>query len=108
MDRANYGRRKTRPGQVVDEKTRPALVFPGAGVVTCGVARDRLSLETGSGPAFAPAIALYRKFGVVEGSAFADYVKSPFNQFLHLDLTSNPAMPDGDTPQPHALQRSQS
>jgi putative acetyltransferase len=68
----------------------------------------RLSLETGSGPAFAPAVALYRKFGFVEGGAFADYVKSPFNQFLHRDLTSNPAMPDGDAPQPHAFQRSQS
>ena len=47
----------------------------------------RLSLETGSGPAFEPALALYRKYGFVDGPAFADYVKSPFNQFLHLDLT---------------------
>ncbi len=48
----------------------------------------RLSLETGSGPAFDAALTLYRKYGFSEGSAFADYVKSPFNQFLHLDLTS--------------------
>ena len=46
----------------------------------------RLSLETGSGPAFEPALTLYRKYGFTEGGAFADYVKSPFNQFLHLDL----------------------
>ena len=46
----------------------------------------RLSLETGSGPAFEPALRLYRKYGFTEGGAFSDYEKSPFNQFLHLDL----------------------
>jgi putative acetyltransferase len=46
----------------------------------------RLSLETGSGPAFDPALALYRKRGFRDGAAFADYQSSPFNQFLHLDL----------------------
>ncbi len=47
---------------------------------------ERLSLETGSGPAFAPAVALYRKRGFVEGPAFADYVRTAFNQFMHLTL----------------------
>jgi putative acetyltransferase len=47
----------------------------------------RLSLETGSGPPFEPALALYRKHGFTEGEAFGDYEKSPFNQFLHLDLS---------------------
>ena len=46
----------------------------------------RLSLETGSGPAFEPALALYRKRGFVDGDAFSDYERSPFNQFLHLPL----------------------
>jgi len=46
----------------------------------------RLSLETGSGPAFAPALALYRKRGFVEGDVFSDYTASAFNQFLHLTL----------------------
>jgi putative acetyltransferase len=46
----------------------------------------RLSLETGSGPAFDPALALYRKRGFVDGEAFADYERSAFNQFLHLAL----------------------
>jgi putative acetyltransferase len=46
----------------------------------------RLSLETGSGPAFEPALALYRKRGFMEGEAFADYCRSDFNQFLHLAL----------------------
>jgi putative acetyltransferase len=47
----------------------------------------RLSLETGSGPAFEPALALYRRRGFVDGAPFSDYVASPFNQFLHLDLS---------------------
>ncbi len=48
----------------------------------------RLSLETGSGPDFEPALTLYRKNGFTAGGAFGGYEKSPFNQFLHLDLTS--------------------
>jgi putative acetyltransferase len=47
----------------------------------------RLSLETGSGTAFEPALKLYRTRGFTEGGAFGDYEKSPFNQFLHLDLS---------------------
>jgi XTP/dITP diphosphohydrolase len=46
----------------------------------------RISLETGSGPAFEPALELYRRRGFVAGAAFADYVASDFNQFLHLEL----------------------
>ena len=46
----------------------------------------RVSLETGSGPAFDAALALYRAHGFVDGAAFADYVRSDFNQFLHLAL----------------------
>ena len=51
----------------------------------------RLSLETGSGRAFEPALALYRKRGFIDGGAFGNYEKSPFNQFLHLDLVSTEA-----------------
>jgi putative acetyltransferase len=46
----------------------------------------RVSLETGSGPAFEPALALYRSRGFSSGPAFGGYVASDFNQFLHLDL----------------------
>lgn len=46
----------------------------------------RVSLETGSGPGFEAAIALYRRFGFRPGPAFGDYVGSAFNQFFHLDL----------------------
>lgn len=45
-----------------------------------------LSLETGSGEAFEPALALYRKRGFRNGPAFGGYVASDFNQFLHLDF----------------------
>jgi putative acetyltransferase len=45
-----------------------------------------LSLETGSGPAFEPALALYRSRGFVNGVAFADYRLTDFNQCLHLQL----------------------
>ena len=46
----------------------------------------KLSLETGSGGPFEAAEAMYRKAGFVEGGAFADYEKSEFCQFFHLDL----------------------
>jgi putative acetyltransferase len=46
----------------------------------------RLSLETGRGPAFEPALALYRKHGFTDGEAFADYAPNAFSQFLHLAL----------------------
>src|SRR5262245_14163173 len=46
----------------------------------------RLSLEAGSGPAFEPALALYRKNGFIDGEAFGGYEVTSFNQFLHLYL----------------------
>ncbi len=46
----------------------------------------RLSLETGRGAAFEPALALYRAHGFADGAAFADYQPNDFSQFLHLDL----------------------
>jgi putative acetyltransferase len=46
----------------------------------------RLSLETGSGPAFDPALTLYRQHGFANGLAFGGYEPSAFNQFLHLTL----------------------
>ena len=46
----------------------------------------KLSLETGTTPAFDPALKLYRKYGFANGAVFADYRESPYNQFLHLNL----------------------
>ena len=57
-------------------------------MIAVGRAREyrRLSLETGSGPAFEPALALYRARGFAAGAAFGDYIATDFNQFLHLEL----------------------
>jgi putative acetyltransferase len=46
----------------------------------------RISLETGTGPEFAAADALYRRYGFANGERFGDYAASGFNQFLHLEL----------------------
>ena len=46
----------------------------------------RLSLETGRGEAFEPALAMYRRRGFVDGGPFAGYEANAFSQFLHLDL----------------------
>ena len=81
-------------GEVKSMRTHPDHLRQGVGAALLehiiGEARARgfrqLSLETGQGPAFEPALALYRRRGFVDGEAFADYVRSPFNQFLHLDL----------------------
>jgi putative acetyltransferase len=42
----------------------------------------RLSLETGSAPAFAPARSLYARFGFVPCGPFADYVPDPHSVFM--------------------------
>jgi len=47
---------------------------------------ERLSLETGSGPGFEAAHALYRKFGFVECGPFADYREDPFSRFMTIVL----------------------
>ncbi|MDR6510531.1 putative acetyltransferase [Novosphingobium capsulatum] len=46
----------------------------------------QVSLETGRGAAFEPAIALYRAHGFVPCGAFADYVVDDFSQCLTLAL----------------------
>jgi len=46
----------------------------------------RVSLETGSMEAFAPAHRLYEKFGFRECRPFADYVEDPNSIFMTLEL----------------------
>ena len=43
---------------------------------------ERLSLETGSGAAFEPALALYRRYGFEDCEPFADYLPDPFSRFM--------------------------
>lgn len=47
---------------------------------------SRVSLETGRGPAFEPAIALYLKHGFTEGPPFAGYGPSDFSRYFHRSL----------------------
>lgn len=77
-------------------RTHPDFLRRGAGAAILNhmieIAKKRgvqiLSLETGSGTAFDPALALYQKRGFISGLPFSSYEKSDFNQFLHLQLSS--------------------
>jgi len=51
---------------------------------------SRLSLETGSGPAFDPAHALFEKFGFEYCGPFGNYLDDPFSRFMTLNLASGP------------------
>ena len=55
-----------------------------------GIARERgymrLSLETGSGPAFEAAHALYRKHGFAFCGPFGDYSDDPFSRFMTREI----------------------
>jgi putative acetyltransferase len=81
-------------GEVKSMRTHPDFLRRGiaAALLEAIIAQaqaeglTRLSLETGSGPAFEPALALYRRRGFVNGPAFADYALTDFNQCLHLEL----------------------
>ena len=46
----------------------------------------RLSLETGSAESFAPARALYARFGFRDCPPFADYPEDPYSAFMTLEL----------------------
>ena len=46
----------------------------------------RVSLETGSVPAFMPAHELYRRFGFMECGPFADYREDPYSIFMTKEL----------------------
>jgi putative acetyltransferase len=81
-------------GEIKSMRTHPDFLRRGAAVALLrhiiATARTeglhRLSLETGSGPAFEPALALYRGHGFASGEAFGGYQASDFNQFMHLAL----------------------
>ncbi len=83
-----------RAGEIKSMRTDPAHIRKGVAAAILEHILDaarqrgykRLSLETGSGSAFDPALSLYRKYGFTNGEAFGDYKASAFNQFLHLDF----------------------
>ena len=80
--------------EVKSMRTHPDFLRCGAAAaileriitVTKSRGAKRLSLETGSGPIFEPALALYRRRGFINGGPFSEYEQSAFNQFLHLTL----------------------
>ncbi|OHT21132.1 GNAT family N-acetyltransferase [Edaphosphingomonas haloaromaticamans] len=81
-------------GEVKSMRAAPAARGTGVGramlnhIIAEARARGyaRLSLETGTAPLHAPAVALYRSAGFVSCEAFADYRPSPHNQFLKLEF----------------------
>ncbi|MGQ2991716.1 MAG: GNAT family N-acetyltransferase [Brevundimonas sp.] len=81
-------------GEIKSMRTRPDMAGRGLGAAMLAhiiaEARrrgmSRLSLETGAGDAFEPALRLYRSRGFVDGPPFGDYQPGDFNQFLHLTL----------------------
>ena len=88
-------------GEVKSMRTHPNFLRRGVAAALLeriiaearGRGLRRLSLETGRGEAFEPALALYRRRGFTEGEVFASYERSAFNRFLHMDLLS-PGRPD--------------
>jgi putative acetyltransferase len=81
-------------GEVKSMRTAPDHLGRGVGrallahIVSTAEQRSyrRLSLETGTGDAFAAAIHLYESVGFRRGGPFADYVDNEFSQFFTLDL----------------------
>lgn len=81
-------------GEVKSMRTPSALRRRGAGRAVLAqivrVARERgyrrLSLETGSMPAFAPAQRLYESFGFVYCAPFGEYEADPNSVFMTLSL----------------------
>ena len=78
-------------GEIKSMRTAPGKLRTGTGAAILshilGAARamgvKRLSLETGSGEAFEPATALYRKFGFTDCAAFGEYsADDPFSRFM--------------------------
>lgn len=86
-------------GEIKSMRTHPDFLRCGVAdaILRTIVERARLlrlqtlSLETGSGPAFDPAIRFYRARGFESGEAFGDYTQSGFNQFFHRALTGGHA-----------------
>lgn len=81
-------------GEIKSMRTADAYLGRGVGsamlehLIGVAVRRSyrRLSLETGSGLAFAPALSLYEKFGFEYCGPFAGYPDDPFTRFMTMEL----------------------
>jgi putative acetyltransferase len=86
-------------GEIKSMRTPAKLRRRGAGLVVrphiIATARERgyarLSLETGSHPAFGAAHALYRSSGFESSGPFADYKEDPHSVFMSLRLAPRTA-----------------
>lgn len=82
-----------RHGEIKSMRTAHAYLRKGVAsamlrhIIKEATARSyhRLSLETGSGPAFAPAHALYEKFGFTYCGPFGEYRDDAFSRFMTLE-----------------------
>lgn len=87
-----------RTGEIKSMRTRPAFLRQGVGqaildeITRTAIARgyDRLYLETGTGPAFDAAHALYLRNGFTWCGAFGSYTATDFNVFMVKVLTAQP------------------
>lgn len=85
-----------RHGEIKSMRTPTALRGKGAGravlIHIINIARERgyskLSLETGTHPAFEPAQNLYRRLGFKESGPFASYRPNPHSMFMELQLSN--------------------
>ncbi len=79
-----------RHGEIKSMRTADAFLRQGVAahmlehIIAEAKARgaERLSLETGSGPAFEPAHQLYRRYRFEDCGPFADYRSDPFSRFM--------------------------
>lgn len=77
-------------GEIKSMRTHDAFLRQGVAALMLehiiaearGRSLERLSLETGSGAAFEPAIALYHRYGFTDCPPFADYKPDPFSRFM--------------------------
>ena len=98
-----------RHGEIKSMRTAPAHRGTGVALrmmehllaVAARRGYTRLSVETGSAAAFAPARSLYARFGFVPCGPFDQYVDSPHSVFMTKDLA--PAHVERDVPRPAAL-----
>ena len=83
-----------RQGEVKSIRTRQGYLRKGIGATLLETiirttrvrAYERLSLETGSGPAFDAAHGFYRRHGFEECGPFGAYTDDPFSRFFTLRL----------------------
>ncbi len=89
-----HGGRHAGLGELKTMRTAARFLRRGAGAAVLerliGLARrdglTRLALETGATEPFAPALALYARYGFRPCEPFADYEPDPFSVFLARDL----------------------